>query len=514
MPYRWEPSTGVSGRYRDERGRFVASSTVRRELDRYLDNSDPAKALAEALRGRQLSVADWEVAMRRHVKNTHLNAIAMERGGYANMRPQDYGRVGQIVREQYGYLRGFANDIASGKQRLDGTLGVRAKLYTQAGRESFYRSKQANLQPGIDMVRSIKHARDSCRDCEYLNGKWFKVGDPAYSLPGRRQCNKNCRCTEEYGRQTADGVEVVEDGTALESIPGSAGAARKIGMKSTYDFEAAKEARQRLAEYDQELKKIDRDEAKETAAILKRQERYKTRIAELQDRMTLLEFSDPKWSKLEDEMNATVREMLSVSGRTDWEAIRRQVREQQRQLIYLTGNGARVNFVFAEGLENTYGGAARAFSRMVSEDSGIDGRPIRVETAGQPRRGGSINSYFSEGVVYMRPGAKDATFLHEMGHGIEYWDAFARENAQQFLDRRTRGETPVSLRELTGNNNYAENEVSTPDRFRDAYMGKRMPNGHTEIISMGIEEMYYRPAEFAKEDPDYFDFIFKVLRGR
>jgi hypothetical protein len=43
MPYRWEPSAGVSGRYRDERGRFVASSTVRRELDRYLDTADPAK---------------------------------------------------------------------------------------------------------------------------------------------------------------------------------------------------------------------------------------------------------------------------------------------------------------------------------------------------------------------------------------------------------------------------------------------------------------------------------------
>jgi len=212
MPYRWEPTAGVSGRYRDtSTGRYVQGATVRRELDRYLDTADPAKALAEALRGRQVSLADWEVAMRRHVKNTHLNAIAMERGGWANMTPADYGRAGQIVREQYGYLKNFAADIASGKQRLDGTLGVRAKLYTQAGRETFYRSKQANLQPGIDMVRSIKHARDSCRDCEYLNGKWFRVGDPAYSLPGRRQCNKNCRCTEEYGRQTADGVEAVED---------------------------------------------------------------------------------------------------------------------------------------------------------------------------------------------------------------------------------------------------------------------------------------------------------------
>ena len=214
MPYRWDADAGASGRYRDERGRFVAGATVRRELDRYLGADDPAKALAGALRNRQLSVADWEVAMRRHVKNTHLNAIALERGGWANMRPQDYGRAGQIVREQYGYLKRFAGQIASGEQRLDGTLDRRAQLYTQAGRETFYRSKHANLAPGIDMVRSIKHARDSCRECEYLNGKWFRVGDPEYKLPGQRQCNKNCRCSEEYGRQTADGVEAVEEGGA------------------------------------------------------------------------------------------------------------------------------------------------------------------------------------------------------------------------------------------------------------------------------------------------------------
>ena len=206
MPYRWEPTAGASGRYRDERGRFVASSTVRRELDRYLDNSDPAKALAEALRGRQLSVADWEIAMRRHIKNTHLNAIALERGGYANMTPADYGRVGQIVREQYAYLKNFGRQIANGEQKLDGTLGVRANLYTQAGRESFYRSKQANLQPGIDMVMSVRHARDSCAECIALEGKWFKVGDPAYKLPGQRICLKRCHCTERYGRMTADGV--------------------------------------------------------------------------------------------------------------------------------------------------------------------------------------------------------------------------------------------------------------------------------------------------------------------
>jgi hypothetical protein len=215
MPYRWEPTAGVSGRYRDtSTGRYVQGATVRRELDRYLDTADPAKALAEALRGRQLSVADWEVAMRRHVKNVNLNAIAMERGGWANMRPEDYGRAGQIIREQYGYLKGFAADIASGKQRLDGTLGVRAKLYSQAGRNSYYRSKAANMSDKVTHQMSVRSARDSCRQCLDLDRKVFRIDDASFPLPGRRVCNHNCQCHLAYlalgdDRENYETVETV-----------------------------------------------------------------------------------------------------------------------------------------------------------------------------------------------------------------------------------------------------------------------------------------------------------------
>ena len=209
MPYRWEPLSGVSGRYRDTAtGRYVSGASVRRELDRYLDADDPARALADALRSRSISLADWELAMRRHVKNVHLNAIALERGGWANMRPSDYGRAGQIIRQQYAYLKNFAADIASGRQRLDGTFPRRAQLYTQAARTSFYQSKHANRAAGIDMVRSIRHARDSCSECVALDGKWFRLGDPAYKLPGQRICLSNCRCSEELGRMTPDGREI------------------------------------------------------------------------------------------------------------------------------------------------------------------------------------------------------------------------------------------------------------------------------------------------------------------
>ena len=201
MPYRWEPTAGVSGRYRDtSTGRYVQGAAVRRELDRYLDTADPAKALAEALRGRQVSLADWEVGMRRVVKNTHLNAIALERGGWANLTPSDFGRVGQIVREQYGYLKGFAADIASGKQRLDGTLGTRAKLYSQAARTSLYKSKAANMSGGVTHQRSIRSARDSCRQCLDLDRKVFRIDDTSFPLPGQRICRANCQCHLEYLR--------------------------------------------------------------------------------------------------------------------------------------------------------------------------------------------------------------------------------------------------------------------------------------------------------------------------
>ena len=211
MPYRWEPSAGVSGRYRDERGRFVASSTVRRELDRYLDTDDPAKALAEALRGRSLSLADAEIAFRRMIKNVHINAAVMARGGYSNMTPRDWGLVGQRVRYNYGKARDMFVQIADGKQRLDGTLTQRMRMYPDAARNTFYRSKRANLRSDVTHVRSIRHARDSCIECVQLDQKVFAIGDPAYKMPGQRICLTRCRCSEEY--LTLDG----EDYLVLEA---------------------------------------------------------------------------------------------------------------------------------------------------------------------------------------------------------------------------------------------------------------------------------------------------------
>jgi hypothetical protein len=210
--YQWNPSAGVSGRYRDTRtGRFVAGRVVRGELDAYLSASDDVvAALAGQLRDRAISLADWELAMRAEIKRTHLNAIAMQRGGWANMRPSDYGRAGQIIREQYGFLKQFAADIVSGKQRLDGTLGRRMKLYVDAGRNTFYRSTAANMSAKVTHQRSIRSKRDSCWQCIDLDRRIFRINDPSFPLPGRRVCLHNCGCHVEYLALVDDEYQSVE----------------------------------------------------------------------------------------------------------------------------------------------------------------------------------------------------------------------------------------------------------------------------------------------------------------
>jgi hypothetical protein len=64
---------------------------------------------------------------------------------------------------------------------------------------------------------------------------------------------------------------------------------------------------------------------------------------------------------------------------------------------------------------------------------------------------------------------------------------------------------------------YSSRERTRVDRFIDPYMGKNYVWGGrryaTEILSMGLEMYYSDPIRLAREDPEYFDFIYAVTRG-
>lgn len=152
----------------------------------------------------------------------------------------------------------------------------------------------------------------------------------------------------------------------------------------------------------------------------------------------------------------------------------------------------------------------RAFRRLVPAGH-IDG-----ETFSLRRKATRAYFSFKERTAYLSDSNSVAVFVHELGHGLEKFsrqDILAR--AVAFRDRRTAGESAVRLADLFPGAGYRLNEVTKKDRFRHPYAGKLYRSGGadtaTEIISMGLEWLVGDPVGFAREDPEYFDFMIDIL---
>lgn len=194
--YRWLPTAGKTGRYYDNQTkRLVSWLDVRRDIDTYIANSNKTiDGLANQLRNREISLAEWQTAMRNEMRAMHSNAAMTAKGGRAQMTHADWGRVGQELRFQYGKLDQFAKDIASGKQPLDGRMNWRAKLYGEAARGTHEQEKRSNsANKGLTEEMRILHAKESCKGCLANAGFWAPIG----TLPkiGSQDCATNCFCT-------------------------------------------------------------------------------------------------------------------------------------------------------------------------------------------------------------------------------------------------------------------------------------------------------------------------------
>lgn len=196
--FRWD---GAAGQYRSAAtGRFVSRKAQRAEIDAFLANADrDARALAERLRSRKISLRRWEVEMRQLVKRSHLANAAIAKGGRMQLSPADYGRVGQIVRAEYGYLAKFAKEIRRGLP-LDGRFLRRVELYTEAGRITYHQVERAEMRTrGFDLEENILAVADHCDGCLDATARGrVAIG----SLPpvGRRTCRSRCRCRIRYFR--------------------------------------------------------------------------------------------------------------------------------------------------------------------------------------------------------------------------------------------------------------------------------------------------------------------------
>jgi hypothetical protein len=197
VPFTFDPQ---SARYRDSvSGKFVPAAEVRGAVDVVIEQtSQRLQQITGGLQNGTLTIDDWRGLMAAEIKSLHLATASAAMGGWNQMAPADWGWVGQRLRTQYQYLDGFAQDVASGKQMMDGTLAVRASLYALAatGTNREMERRQARLR-GEQQERNQLGAADHCPGCLDQTARgWQPIGS---LMPvGSRSCLARCHCSMTY----------------------------------------------------------------------------------------------------------------------------------------------------------------------------------------------------------------------------------------------------------------------------------------------------------------------------
>ena len=165
-PWVWAPGAHV---YRNTAtGRFMGHTEMLALRDTFADAMmTKSGELARRLSAGDIDLATWQKSMRTDLKTSYIDQYVLGRGGRSQMTQADWGRVGQQLKEQYGYLGNFARDIANGNMS-EAQIAARAQLYHNSSVQAF----------------ELGHARS--------------YGDlklPAYPGDGSTACRVNCRCS-------------------------------------------------------------------------------------------------------------------------------------------------------------------------------------------------------------------------------------------------------------------------------------------------------------------------------
>jgi SPP1 gp7 family putative phage head morphogenesis protein len=152
---------------------------------------------------------------------------------------------------------------------------------------------------------------------------------------------------------------------------------------------------------------------------------------------------------------------------------------------------------------NVWQSGVEDFKKLVGTGT-LDQADVTVKATAKMRS-------FYNGQVNLSNHIDPRTVIHELGHALEERDPEVLRKALAFLDRRTASETLVPLKKFGAG--YTSHEKTRVDKFEHPYMGKDYGRRATEIVSMGMEYMWNDPQDFAQKDPEYFEFIFNLLRG-
>ena len=199
-----------TGRYRDERGRFLSKEAVGKLVDGRIGKLEAQlQRFTRMLSNGSITLEQWQGSVREAIKIAHIQAAIIGHGGKASMGRAEYGRIGQRLRAEYSYLQNFVRDLLDG--RVSGAMAVaRIGLYAQSVRGSYWEGSEARQKErGFSLMRRIlDNQAQHCQDCiDYAARGMVPIG--TVPLPGQRcACRARCKCSVTYYRQQAPSVPV------------------------------------------------------------------------------------------------------------------------------------------------------------------------------------------------------------------------------------------------------------------------------------------------------------------
>lgn len=174
---------------------------VRELLEKLLDHTKgSARTLATQYDDGEISITEFEAGMRSLLKSSHLVSASIGRGGRSRMTAKDWGRVGNKIRWQNGYLKRFARRLANGMSKS--MSESRAASYSAAIYTSYADSvaetrsewKDAGYgKDGEELVRLVTDSAESCAECAADEAEGW-VPESELSPLFSRICGDWCRC--------------------------------------------------------------------------------------------------------------------------------------------------------------------------------------------------------------------------------------------------------------------------------------------------------------------------------
>lgn len=194
----FDPSVGT---YRDPKGHPRTYATVRKAYDKRIAEAKTSmQGHGSAYGSGDLTLAQFEAAMRADIKRLHVQGRILGAGGKAATTKSDYGKVGAAIKKEYKYLRGFVQDIEDERHTEAGIIN-RAGQY--AGSNAIRQFEAARLavmdKAGYSEMRYAgPDDGATCATCsERLSRGWVPLDEPDFEI-GDSECKSGCRHTIEY----------------------------------------------------------------------------------------------------------------------------------------------------------------------------------------------------------------------------------------------------------------------------------------------------------------------------